>query len=397
MASLQHVRDVLAKLVSFETVSIRTNLPLIEYVQAYLAECGVKQVTVMRSADGIHANLIATLPSADGRVEGGLILSGHTDVVPVDGQKWDSDPFVLTERGGNLYGRGSCDMKAFIAVCLALVPEWVRTPLRKPLQIVLTYNEETTFDGVRQLMRERGQDLQKCEGCIIGEPTMMDLVIAHKGISFSYLTFKGRAAHSSLQTAGYNSIEPAMRVFQKLFEMRDRFASDGPFEEGFHIGHTTVCPALTTGGNAANTIPAECSIGFEFRNVPSHPASTINKEIWDFIRAETERVKLACPEGGMEVVRRVEVAPFGGQSDAPVVKALLAASPEPRAVTKVSFCTEAGEYQAAGINSVVCGPGNIEQAHKANEFVSLDQLDKGLLVIRRVVQLMCGGSEASQL
>ncbi|CAG9568961.1 acetylornithine deacetylase-like protein [Leishmania major strain Friedlin] len=397
MASLQHVRDMLAKLVSFETVSARTNLPLIEYVQGYLAGCGVKHVTVMRSADGIHANLLATLPSAGGSVEGGLLLSGHTDVVPVDGQKWTSDPFVLTERDGNLYGRGSCDMKAFIAVCLALVPEWVCAPPRKPVQIALTYDEETTFDGVRQLMRERGSDLKKCEGCIIGEPTMLDLVIAHKGIFYSYITFKGKAAHSSLQTAGYNSIEPAMHVFQKLFEMRDRFAREGPFEEGFNITHTTLCPTLTTGGNAINTIPAECSLGFEFRNVPSHAASVIKKEIWDFVGAETERVKLACPEGGMEVVKCGEVEPFGGNKDASVVKALLAANPELPKVTKVSFCTEAGEYQAAGINSVVCGPGNIEQAHKANEFVSLEQLDKGLLVVRRVVQLMCGGSEASQL
>ncbi|KAG5486165.1 hypothetical protein LSCM1_07283 [Leishmania martiniquensis] len=397
MATLQHVRDLLAKLVSFQTVSVRTNLPLIEYVQGYLSECGVKQVTVMRSADGIHANLVATLPSADGSVVGGLILSGHTDVVPVDGQKWDSDPFVLTERDGNLYGRGSCDMKGFIAVCLALVPEWVRAPPRKPVQIVLTYDEETTFGGVRQLMRERGRDLQKCEGCIVGEPTMLDLVIAHKGICFSYITFRGKAAHSSLQTTGYNSIEPATRVLQKLFEMRDRFASEGPFEEGFTITHTTICPALTAGGNAMNTIPAECSIGFEFRNVPSHPASVVNKELWDFIRAEEERVKLACPEGGVEVVKHSDVGPFRGSEDAPVVRALLAASAEPPSMKKVSFCTEAGEYEALGIRSVVCGPGSIEQAHTANEFVSLDQLDRGLLLIRRVVQLMCGGAAASQL
>ncbi|KAK7199481.1 acetylornithine deacetylase-like protein [Novymonas esmeraldas] len=397
MATLQSVRDILARLVGFPSVSARTNMPLIEYVQAYLAECGVAHVTVMRSEDGIHANLLATLPGADGSVEGGLILSGHTDVVPVDGQRWDSDPFVLTERDGKLYGRGSCDMKAFIAVCLALVPEWVRTPPRKPVQIVLTYDEETTFNGVRQMMRERGSDLQKCEGCIIGEPTMLDLVIAHKGIHSGSITFKGKAAHSSLQTAGYNSIEPAMRVFQKLFEMRDRFAREGPFEDGFDINHTSVCPAVARGGIAMNTIPAECAMGFEFRNVPSHPASEINKEIWDFIAAETARVQLACPEGGMSVEYRDGVEPFGGDKDASVVKALLAASSEPRAVTKVSFCTEAGEYQMLGINSVVCGPGDIEQAHKANEFVSVDQLEKGLAVIRRTVQLMCGGNGASQL
>jgi acetylornithine deacetylase len=397
MATLQHVRDQLTKLVGFNTISNSTNLPLIEYVESFLKECGVTRVTVLKAADGIHANLVATLPSADGTTEGGLILSGHTDVVPVEGQKWDSDPFVLTEREGKLYGRGSCDMKAFIAVCLALVPEWVRTPPSKPVQLVLTYNEETDFGGVHDLMKSCGDVLKKCEGCIVGEPTMLDLVIAHKGISSARISFKGKAAHSSLQTAGYNAIEPAMRVFQKLFEMRDRFAREGPFEEGFNIPHTSLCPSLAHGGNAMNTIPAECFMGFEFRNVPCHPGEEIRKEIWAFIAEETERVKAACPEGGMEMITRIIIEPFGGNAESSVVKALLAASPDKPAVTKVSFCTEAGEYQNLGINSVVCGPGSIDQAHKANEFVSLEQLEKGLVVIRRVVQLMCGGSAASQL
>lgn len=397
MATLQHVRDQLAKLVGFNTISTESNFPLIAYVEAYLKDCGVKHVRVLKAADGIHANLVATLPSADGAMEGGLILSGHTDVVPVEGQKWDSDPFVLTERAGKLYGRGSCDMKAFIAVVLALVPEWVRTPPSKPVQIVLTYNEETDFSGVRDIVKDLSESLKKCEGCIIGEPTMLDLVVAHKGICSNYITMHGRAAHSSLQTAGYNAVQPAAEFMSFLFEMRDRFAREGPFEEGFDITHTSLCPSLAHGGNAMNTIPVECFMGFEFRNIPSHPGEEIRKEIWDFIAAEAARVRQACPEGGMEVLTQNVIEPFGGSTDASVVKALLAASPNRPAVTKVSFCTEAGEYQNLGINSVVCGPGSIDQAHKANEFVSLEQLEKGLVVIRRVVQLMCGGGAASQL
>lgn len=404
MATLQHVHGILGKLVGFPTISAQTNLPLIEYAAAYLKECGVQHVAVMRSADGLHANLLATLPSADGSVEGGLILSGHTDVVPVEGQKWDSDPFVLTEREGKLYGRGSCDMKAFIAVCLALVPEWVRTPPRKPVQIAMTYDEETTFNGIRQLMEECGSSLQRCDGCIIGEPTMLDLVVAHKGICSSYITFKGKAAHSSLQTSGYNAVQPATEFLRTLFELRDRFASEGPFEEGFEITHTSLCPSFVRGGNAMNTIPAECTVGYEFRNIAAHRGEDIKREISAKLDAVEESIKAGMPgddaaraEPCVQRRNMQNVQPFKGDTKSSVVKALRVAHGSEPQMLKVCFCTEAGEYQTAGINSVVCGPGNIDQAHKPNEFVSLEQLEKGLVVIRRVVQLMCGGSEASQL
>nr|AGT02649.1 acetylornithine deacetylase [Crithidia acanthocephali] len=406
MATLQHVRDQLTKLVGFNTISAKSNTNLVEYVEAFLKESGVKHVTVLKAADGIHANLVATLPSADGATEGGLILSGHTDVVPVEGQKWDSDPFVLTEKEGKLYGRGSCDMKAFIAVALALVPEWVRTPPSKPVQLVLTYNEETTFDGVRELLEKCGNDLKKCEGCIVGEPTMLDLVIAHKGICSNYITMHGKAAHSSLQTAGYNSIQPAAEFMNFLFEMRDRFARDGPFEEGYEVTHTTLCPSFVRGGNAMNTIPAECTVGYEFRNIQAHGAAEIKKQITAKLDELEEKVKAGMTPVGtaaelqspfIDRKNMQDVQPFSGKDDAAVVKALrVAHGAEPRTL-KVCFCTEAGEYQNLGINSVVCGPGSIDQAHKANEFVSLEQLEKGLVVIRRVVQLMCGGSAASQL
>jgi acetylornithine deacetylase len=406
MATLQHVRDQLTKLVGFNTISNSTNLPLIEYVESFLKECGVTRVTVLKAADGIHANLVATLPSADGTTEGGLILSGHTDVVPVEGQKWDSDPFVLTEREGKLYGRGSCDMKAFIAVCLALVPEWVRTPPSKPVQLVLTYNEETDFGGVHDLMKSCGDVLKKCEGCIVGEPTMLDLVIAHKGICSNYITMHGKAAHSSLQTAGYNAIQPAAEFMNFLFEMRDRFAREGPFEEGYEVTHTTLCPSFVRGGNAMNTIPAECTVGFEFRNIQAHRSGDIKRQITTKldelegkIKAGMTPVGTAAELQGPLIRRRnmQDVQPFSGKDDAVVVRALRAAHGAEPKTLKVCFCTEAGEYQNLGINSVVCGPGSIDQAHKANEFVSLEQLEKGLVVIRRVVQLMCGGSAASQL
>ncbi|KPA73187.1 acetylornithine deacetylase-like protein [Leptomonas pyrrhocoris] len=407
MATLQQVRDQLAKLVAFRSVSADSNLELIEYVRAYLSGCGVAHVTVMKAQDGIHANLVATLPSAAGATEGGLILSGHTDVVPVEGQAWDSDPFVLTEREGKLYGRGSCDMKAFIAVVLALVPEWVRTPPRKPVQLVLTYNEETNFGGVNDLVASCSAALKKCEGCIVGEPTMLDLVIAHKGICSNYITMRGKAAHSSLQTAGYNAIEPAAQFMNFLFEMRERFAREGPFEEGYAVTHTTLCPSFVRGGNAMNTIPAACTVGFEFRNVQAHSGAGIKREIHAKLDELEKKIMSAMTslEGdaagakGSWIDRKgmQDVQPFSGNDGAAVVQALrVAHGAEPKTL-KVCFCTEAGEYQNLGVNTVVCGPGSIEQAHKANEFVSLEQLEKGLAVIRRVVQLMCGGGAASQL
>lgn len=406
MATLQHVRDQLAKLVGFNTISTESNFPLIAYVEAYLKDCGVKHVRVLKAADGIHANLVATLPSADGAMEGGLILSGHTDVVPVEGQKWDSDPFVLTERAGKLYGRGSCDMKAFIAVVLALVPEWVRTPPSKPVQIVLTYNEETDFSGVRDIVKDLSESLKKCEGCIIGEPTMLDLVVAHKGISAARICFTGKAAHSSLQTAGYNAVQPAAEFMSFLFEMRDRFAREGPFEEGYEVTHTTLCPSFLRGGNAMNTIPVECTVGYEFRNIQAHKGDEIKRQITTKLDELERKINAGMMHIGAEVELRSpfihrknmqDVQPFSGSESAAVVKALRAAHGAEPKMLKVCFCTEAGEYQNLGINSVVCGPGSIDQAHKANEFVSLEQLEKGLVVIRRVVQLMCGGGAASQL
>ncbi|KPI88478.1 acetylornithine deacetylase-like protein [Leptomonas seymouri] len=406
MTTLQQVRDHLARLVGFNTISDSTNLPLIAYVETFLKESGVKHVAVVTAKDGIHANLVATLPSADGKTEGCLILSGHTDVVPVEGQRWDSDPFSLTERAGKLYGRGSCDMKAFIAVCLALVPEWMCTPPSKPVQLVLTYNEETNFGGVLDLMKSHGEALRKCEGCIVGEPTILDLVTAHKGICSNYITMHGKAAHSSLQTAGYNAIQPAVEFMSFLFEMRDRFSREGPFEEGYEVTHTTLCPSLVRGGNAMNTIPTECTVGFEFRNIHDHDSAGIKKEIHAKLDELEEKIKLNMgqaesakePKGSLVVRRSMQdVQPFSGRDDAVVVRALrVAHGAEPKTL-KVCFCTEAGEYQNIGVNTVVCGPGCIDQAHKANEFVSLEQLEKGLWVVRRVVQLVCGSSAASQL
>lgn len=383
-------RQWLETLVGFDTTSAKTNIPLIDHVSEYLAAVGVPRLTVTRSEDGTHANLLATLPAADGTSVGGFILSGHSDVVPVEGQPWTTDPFTLVERDGNLYGRGSCDMKGFLAICLSLVPEWLATPRRRALHLVLTYDEETSFRGIRQLMRECGEDIAACEGCIVGEPTMMDIIVAHKGISGSIVTCTGHAAHSSLQTSGCNAIESASRVLRFLFDLRDRFATQGPYTEGFAIPYTTLCPTIVHGGIATNTIPEECVVNFEFRNVPSHSAQSILNDVSTFVHSEHANVSQGpFPEAAVTLRTLTLIAAFEGDPQSTVFQALQNASEEPREPVKVCFCTEAGEYQQLGVPTVVCGPGSIDQAHRVDEFISIEQLEKGVRVIRRAVAQLC--------
>nr|AGT02592.1 acetylornithine deacetylase [Strigomonas oncopelti] len=384
---MKSARQWLEELVSYKTISCDSNLDLVEHIAAYLREQQL-EVVVDLATDGIHANLLATLPATDGTTDGGVIFCGHTDVVPVGDQQWDSDPFVLTERDGKLYGRGSCDMKGFIAVILALVPEWRRQTRTKAVHIGLTYNEEVNLAGVLQLAREHGAAIGRCEGCIIGEPTMLDLVIAHKGAFSNTLVVTGKSTHASLQTRAFNAVEPANRFIAFLLAMRERFATEGPFDDAFEIPYTTMNPTLVHAGVAMNTIPDKCTVGFDFRNIPSHSALEIQEEIEAYVEAERARVQQVCPEANMELRLGVFKDPrhFAGDPDSSVVQAVRAAAadaqqPVPRLV-KALFYTEASVYQGLGTSAVVCGPGSIEVAHQANEYVAVEQLERAVKLFR---------------
>lgn len=365
--------DWTRRLVSIDTTSHVPNLGLIETVRDELARHGVASTLVHDRREG-WANLFATVPAHDGSTDGGIVLSGHTDVVPTAGQAWDSDPFAPEIRNGRLYGRGTCDMKGFIGTALALLPQMLSTKLSQPLHFALSYDEELGCLGAPSLLadlRERGI---RPAGCIVGEPTGMRTVIAHKGIHTYQCCVRGRAAHSSRTPDGVNAIEYAARLICRIRDIADGFRANGPFDELFDVPFTTAQTSLIEGGNAINTVPAECRFSFEFRNLPTVPPETVIAEIESYARdALLPRMRAEHADAAIEF-RQLSSSPGLDALEAAAVTQLVRALTGDREQRKVAYGTEAGLFAQAGIPTVVCGPGYIDQAHRANEFVALDQL-----------------------
>nr|AGT02475.1 acetylornithine deacetylase [Angomonas deanei] len=394
--------ELLRKLISFPSVSHQPNMPLIQWVEQYLKS--FRAVTEVQAAAGdpTRANLIATFPDKHGGLQGGLVCSGHSDVVSAEGQPWRSPPYVMTERDGKLYGRGACDMKGYLAAVLSLAKEVSELSLERPFHIWLTYNEETDMQGIKELVasptgRER---LQGCLGCIIGEPTSMQIVYAHKGVYFHEYTSIGKGAHAALQTSGYNANQAAGEMLTHLFALQQDIATNGPFEEGYPVPHTTLCPSMVHGGVVYNSITDKCTIGFDIRNIPSDDPDRYYANLRTFVSAQNDRVvKASAPlEGCGTSLQRVEEVPaFGGRVDCALVRALQAASEEKDNLVKVNFCTEAGYVQQTGIDVVVCGPGDIAQAHQVDEFVTEEQLIKCCRVLLKTITLLCGGKSKSSI
>nr|AGT02769.1 acetylornithine deacetylase [Angomonas desouzai] len=395
---------LLRELVRFDTVSHKPNLPLLQWVEGYLRQ--YRFLTEIHYAKGekegaFHGNLIATLPDRRGGVSGGLVCTGHSDVVSPEGQAWASPPFDLQERDGKLYGRGACDMKGYIACVLSLAKEVSQWSLEKPFHLWLTYNEETDMMGVRELLASPtlSSRLVGCVGCIVGEPTNMQIVHAHKGVYFHEYTSIGKAAHAALQTSGYNANQAAGEMLTYLFQLRDTIARGSPFDEGYPVPHTTLCPSMVHGGIVYNTVTDRCTIGFDLRNIPSDDPDRYYTMVKAFVEAQDRRVKTAAAphEGCGAVVERTEEVPaFGGRADCPLVHALRTASEEGDRLVKVNFCSEAGYIQkGAGIDVVVCGPGDIAQAHQPDEYVTVAQMEKCVRVLRRTIAILCGGKQSS--
>ncbi|MDO4592579.1 MAG: acetylornithine deacetylase, partial [Comamonadaceae bacterium] len=283
--STPNTREWLQTLVAFDTTSRNSNLHLIEHVRDALAAQGV-QAQLFRSPDGAKSNLFATLPAKDGGTQGGIVLSGHTDVVPVDGQMWDTDPFALTEVEGRLYGRGTCDMKGFIAAGLALVPEFLAMPRAKPLHFALSYDEEVGCVGAPIMLEQLKLQGQRLDGCIVGEPTSMQPVVAHKGINVWRCKVHGKAAHSSLTPRGSNAIEYAARLICRIRDLADGFKAHGPYDEFFDVPYTTMTTNQISGGIAVNTIPELCEFAYEFRNLPGIAPDGIQAQVEAYVQQE---------------------------------------------------------------------------------------------------------------
>jgi acetylornithine deacetylase len=377
--------ELLRRLIAFPTVSRDSNLALIQYVRDLLVPYRA-EIRLTHDDGKRKANLFATLGP---RGEPGIVLSGHTDVVPTEGQAWDTDPFEMVEKDGRFYGRGACDMKGFIACVLALVPEFMKRGLQTPLHIAFSYDEEVGCIGVGRLISDLQRAGIRPRSCIVGEPTEMRPVIAHKGKKGYRCTVRGLAAHSAYAPLGVNAVEFAAEAVAFLKQLARRHRDQGPFDRGFDIAHTTVHTGVIRGGTALNVIPHECSFDFEFRHLPGDDPDRLLGEFADYVRVRLEpEMRAIHPAAGFTIEPLSEIPMLDTRSESEIVALAqeLAGSGE---IGKVSFATEGSQFQRAGIPTVVCGPGSIAQAHKPNEFVTLDQIARCEAFLRGLADRIC--------
>jgi acetylornithine deacetylase len=359
-------------LVRMNTVSRESNLELIHFIRDELARHGVASALSFDD-EGRKANLFATV--GEGK-RAGVIVSGHTDTVPWDGQNWSLDPLAAEVRDGRLYGRGSADMKSFIGLALAQVPAYLAADLPFAVHLAFSYDEEVGCFGAPRLIADLHERGIRPLACIVGEPTGMVPALAHKGVYRWRCCVKGHAAHSSLTHQGVNAIEVGARVVAKLTDMAERWREQGPRYEGFDVPYSTGAVGVIEGGIADNVIPEDCRFHYEFRNLPNADVATMQAEVRAFAASLEPAMRAVAPETGIRFETLCETPSFLAREDDFAVRLAgrLAGVDE---TTLVAFGTEAGLFQRAGIPTVVCGPGHIAQAHQADEYVALDQLAAG--------------------
>ncbi|MFO1361080.1 MAG: acetylornithine deacetylase [Burkholderiales bacterium] len=366
--------ELIQRLVGFDTTSRDSNLGLIEWVRDWLAHQGVRS-RLTYDPDGAKANLFATIEKG---AHPGIVLSGHTDVVPVDGQPWDTDPFAATLKDGRIYGRGSADMKSYIACALALTPRLLAADLRSPVHFALSYDEEVGCMGVRGLLADLDRAGIAPAGCIIGEPTLMQPVVAHKGKRAYRCCFRGREAHSALTPEGVNAVEYAARLVVHIRHMAERLRDCERRDHGFDVPFTTLQTGVIRGGTAGNIVPRDCEVHFEFRYLPGVDPEAIEREIKDYAeRVLLPEMRAVDPATYISFETSAEIPgldPTVARAEQERMTALARALARSDATSKVAYATEAGLFQRAGIPSIICGPGSIGEAHKPNEFITLEQV-----------------------
>ncbi len=374
--------ELIRRLIAFDTTSRNSNLALIEYVRDYLSGLGVASNLVFDETGG-KANLYATLGPTD---KPGIMLSGHTDVVPVDGQDWSTDPFSVVERNGRLYGRGTTDMKAFIAVALAFVPHFLARGLSIPIHLALSYDEEVGCVGVRRLIGMLNGLPVRPLMCVVGEPTGMQVVIAHKGKRSIRAHVRGREAHSSLAPQGVNAVEFAAEAITYLRGMARRIQREGPFDPLFDVPHTTVHVGTVHGGTALNIVPRDCRFDFEFRHLPDQDPAGLFDEFVAYVR-ETLEPQMHAIDASTGF-RFEELSSIVGLNIDPAEEVVTFAKTlaQRNEHTGVAFGTEAGLFHVTGgIPTVVCGPGHVAQAHIPDEFIDLEQVAQCEGFMRRLM------------
>lgn len=369
MTPSPHALELAQTLVRMNTVSDRSNLELIHFIRDHLARLGVKSRLTFNE-DKTKANLFATL--GEGK-PAGIILSGHTDTVPWDGQAWTMDPLSALVKDGNLYGRGSADMKAFIGIAVSQAEQFLNSDAPFAIHYAFSYEEEIGCFGVKELIADLREANIKPLACIVGEPTSMVPAIAHKGVYRYKCCVRGKEAHSSLTPHSVNAIEMAARVVGRLRDMGEGFAREEPRYEGFDVPFSTTSVGQFHGGIADNVVPRDAEFRYEFRDLPTANAAQMQAEVVAYAKSLEPGMKQVAPAAGFDFETICEIPSFLGSKDDPVTRLAQQLAGE-QGTTLVAFGTEAGLFKNAGISTVVCGPGSIRQAHQPDEYVSLEQL-----------------------
>jgi len=383
---LHRTIDTLQRLVAFDTVSTRSNRALIDWVAERLADHGI-QAQVQPGDEPGKANLFATIGPAD---RPGVMLSGHSDVVPVDGQDWHSDPFMLTEREGRLHGRGSADMKGFIACCVEAIPRFASARLVQPVHIALSYNEETNMHGMRRLAAHLAEAPVRPAACVIGEPTRMQVVVANKGTAIYRGRVRGFSVHSSLRHAGVSAVEIAAEVIAFLNALQRRL-NEAERHDGFEFPHTSVHAGMIRGGTAHNITARDCEFTFEIRALPGVSATALVEEIRAHCaRVLVPRMREVAEECDITIDEVLDAPGLDERGNRSLAQALmpLCGCAQPG---RVSFGTEAGMLQGVGVPTVVCGPGEIRVAHQPDEYVEAGQLGQCLAFLDTLADRLSRG------
>ncbi len=377
---------MIEKLVSFDTTSRLSNLALIEFIEGYLQKLGIKS-TIVHSEDKKKANLYATLGDTNSP---GIMLSGHTDVVPVDGQDWDTKPFELATSQDRLYGRGTSDMKGFIGIVLAQIPNFLNRKLKTPIHLAFSYDEEVGCIGVRRLLDVIKDSPTKPYMCIVGEPTSMEVVIGHKGKRSYDVSVRGLEAHSSLTPIGVNAIEYAAELITHLKYLADNFSSTGFRDALYDIPHTTVHTGTIAGGTALNIVPKDCFFQFEFRYIEEDNPDEIENGIKKYIdEVLIPKMHKISADTGITINCANDMPSLNLKPEEEVVTFVKALAGKNNH-SKVAFGTEAGLFQKrANIPTVVCGPGDIAQAHKPNEYIEIKQIEECEIFLSRLMDKVC--------
>ncbi|MBI1405051.1 MAG: acetylornithine deacetylase [Caulobacter sp.] len=374
--------DILSTLVGFDTTSRHSNLDLIEWVEAYLAGHGVTSRRVA-NADASKANLMARVGPA---AEGGVILSGHTDVVPVDGQPWTSDPFTLTERDGKLYGRGSSDMKGFIALALAAVPDLIAADIRRPVWLALSYDEEIGCLGAPAMIEALAGVDPRPALAVVGEPTGMEVVGAHKGILSATVVVNGREAHSSQTHLGVSANMTALGLMAELTALADRLIAAADPASPFEPPHATLTIGVIQGGTAINILARECRFSFDLRCPPGQDPNALLAPFFDRCRALDAALKARSPEMGVRFEVHADVPSLALQAGGPAEALARRLAGDNGPLRAVPYAAEAGQFQLGGFPVVLCGPGWIDQAHQPDEWIEISQMRRGADFMTRLVE-----------